>query len=158
MVNYNDVYFLSGMYEKLKATPTAFNAVVAELAKHPSVSRVFSREELSDPAALASSDQALRAAALSYVAGRSGDLVMAMKPGWMFTGLATTHGNATDDDQRVPLIFFGRGVKRGEYREAATPADVAPTLAALCGIAMPQADGRVLRSALAAPAATTTRP
>jgi len=156
--NYNDVYFEPGMYEKLKASPAALNAVVAELSKQPSVARVFRREELYDPSAIGSTDQTLRAAALSFVAERSGDLVVAMKPGWMFTGLATTHGSATDDDQRVPIIFFGRGIKPGEYREAASPADVTPTLAAIFGITMPQAEGRPLRSALAAPVSTATRP
>ncbi len=156
--NYNDVYFASGIYEKLEASPQAFNAVVAELAKQPSVARVFRREELRDPAALTSSDDALRAAALSYVEGRSGDLIMAMKPGWMFTGLATTHGNGTADDQRVPVVFFGRGIKPGEYRDVVSPADIAPTLAALCGITLPQAQGRVLQSAFAAAGGTATRP
>src|SRR5207344_2211033 len=146
--NYNDVYFEPGMYEKLTASPAAFDAVVAELSRQPSVARVFRREELANPAASTSSDVALRAAALSYVADRSGDLIMAMKPGWMFTGLATTHGGATEDDQRVPIIFYGRGIKPGEYREAATPADVAPTLAIVTGVTMPQAEGRPLRAAL----------
>jgi arylsulfatase A-like enzyme len=76
----------------------------------------------------------------------------------MFTGLATTHGSATEEDQRVPIIFYGRGVKPGEYRDAATPADVTPTLAALFGITMPQAEGQALRAALAGAAATSTRP
>ena len=156
--NYNDVYFAPGMYEKLKASPAAFNAVVAELSRQPSVARVFRREDLADPAAATSTDVALRAAALSYVADRSGDLIVAMKPGWMFTGLATTHGSATEDDQRVPIILYGRGIKPGEYRDAATPADVTPTLAALFGITMPQAEGQPLRTALAGAAATSTRP
>jgi predicted AlkP superfamily pyrophosphatase or phosphodiesterase len=155
--NYNDVYFEPGMYDKLKASPAAFDAVVAELSRQPSVARVFRREELANPAASTSSDIALRAAALSYVADRSGDLIVAMKPGWLFTGLATTHGSATEDDQRVPIIFYGRGIKPGEYREAATPADVAPTLAIVTGVSMPQAEGRPLRAALTG-ASTSTRP
>lgn len=156
--NYNDVYFQPGMYEKLKASPAALNAVIAELSKEPSVARVFRREELADPAASTSTDVALRAAALSYLPDRSGDLIAAMKPGWLFTGLATTHGSATEDDQRVPLILYGRGIKPGEYRDAATPADIAPSLSALFGIAMPQAEGQPLRAALAGQASTSTRP
>ena len=156
--NYNDVYFAPGMYEMLKANPGAFNAVLAELSRQPSVARVFRREELADPSASASSDVALRAAALSYLPDRSGDLIAAMKPGWMFTGLATTHGSATEDDQRVPIIFYGRGIKPGESRDAVTPADVAPTLAVLSGITLPQAEGQPLRTALAGAASTSTRP
>jgi hypothetical protein len=46
------------------------------------------------------------------------------------------------------MLFMGYGIKAGRYDEPATPADIAPTLAAICGIAMPQAEGRVLRAAL----------
>ena len=95
----------------------------------------------------------LRAAALSYVSGRSGDLVLALKPGWMFVGAGTTHGSANPDDQRVPMIFMGRGIKRGAVLPtAATPADLAPTLAALCGIDLPKAEGHALGDALASTA------
>jgi hypothetical protein len=51
-------------------------------------------------------------------------------------------------DQRVPLILFGAGIKRGEYLGAATPADIAPTLAQLCGITLARIDGEVLVEAL----------
>ena len=44
-------------------------------------------------------------------------------------------------DQRVPVIVMGPGVKPGEYAEPATPADIAPTLAALAGIQLPSAEG-----------------
>jgi predicted AlkP superfamily pyrophosphatase or phosphodiesterase len=157
--NYNDVYFEPGMYEKLVASPAALASVLKSLSSAPGVDRVFRREELADTGAASSSDASLRAAALSYVPGRSGDLIASMKPGWMFTASATTHGSATPDDQRVPILLFGRGIKPGVYADAATPADVAPTLAALAGITMPQADGRVLGSALASPLpAVSTRP
>jgi hypothetical protein len=41
-------------------------------------------------------------------------------------------------------------VKSGQYTSPATPADIAPTLAALAGVPMADTDGRVLREALAA--------
>ena len=40
----------------------------------------------------------------------------------------TTHGSANADDQRVPVLFLGHGIKPGKYSQAATPADLAPTL------------------------------
>jgi phosphoglycerol transferase MdoB-like AlkP superfamily enzyme len=66
----------------------------------------------------------------------------------MFSTRGTTHGTGNIDDQRVPLIFFGKGIRPGKYAESATPADLAPTLATVTGIAMPQAEGRALGSAL----------
>jgi arylsulfatase A-like enzyme len=43
---------------------------------------------------------------------------------------------------------MGAGIKPGRYDQAATPADIAPTLAKLCGITLPKAEGRPLTAAL----------
>jgi len=59
-------------------------------------------------------------------------------------------------DQRVPIVFYGRGIKPGEFTRAVTPADIAPTLAHLCGVTLADADGDVLTEALA-PAAPAAR-
>jgi phosphoglycerol transferase MdoB-like AlkP superfamily enzyme len=58
------------------------------------------------------------------------------------------HGSPWPDDQRVPLFLMGAGIKTGQYTQAVTPADIAPTLAALSGVSMPKVEGRVLREAL----------
>ena len=49
------------------------------------------------------------------------------------SAVGTTHGSANPDDQRVPLILFGHGVRPGRYEIDASPADIAPTLASLVG-------------------------
>ncbi len=142
----NEMYFEPGMYERLRARPAALKSVIKLLNGQPGIARVFPRDQLRDAAA--SRDALLRAAALSYVPQRSGDLMLAMEPGWTFAALGTSHGTANPYDQQVPIVFMGPQVKPGEYRDAATPADIAPTLAALSGIAMPRAEGHVLRAAL----------
>jgi len=43
---------------------------------------------------------------------------------------------------------MGRGVKPGEYARPVTPADIAPTLAELCGVTMSKAEGHPLQEAL----------
>jgi arylsulfatase A-like enzyme len=48
----------------------------------------------------------------------------------------------------VPLVLYGAGVRPGRYEQPATPADVAPTLAAMVGVPLPTAEGRVLTEAL----------
>jgi hypothetical protein len=50
------------------------------------------------------------------------------------------------------VILFGASVKPGEYSQAATPADVAPTLAAVAHVPIKKGDGRVLSEALGVPA------
>ncbi len=143
----SDVYFEPGVYARLKATPSVLDAVVRTISAVNGVSRVFHEDELRTvPAA---GDRELRAAALSFVPETSGDLVISAKPGWLFTTAnAATHGAATSDDQRVPILLMGYGVRPGQYSQRTTPADIAPTLAALCGIVMPKVEGRVLKEAI----------
>jgi predicted AlkP superfamily pyrophosphatase or phosphodiesterase len=139
--NTNDIYFEPGVYDKILESRELAAAVVSAIASRPGIQRVFRSEEIRG--ADHSTDPLLRAAALSYFPGRSGDLVIAAKPGWMFFATGATHGSATADDQRVPLLFYGRGIKPGSYQQPATPADFAPTLAAVSGMAM-KAEGHPL--------------
>jgi predicted AlkP superfamily pyrophosphatase or phosphodiesterase len=137
----NDLYFAPGAYDRVRRTPGATSAAIAAIAARPGVQRVFRSEDVRDAAK--AKDPLLRAAALSYFPGRSGDLIIATKPGWMISAAGTTHGSASPDDQRVPLLFLGQGVKPGTYQQPATPADLAPTLAAIVGISF-KAEGHPL--------------
>jgi len=143
----NDIYLRPGVYQRLTKQRGALEAIRRTIARQPGIARVFSADELRD--ATSSTDRLRRAAALSYVPGRSGDLIVLARPGWISAAAGTTHGSANPDDQRVPLVLFGAGVKSGEYGGAVTPADIAPTLARLAGITFPRAQGQVLRDALA---------
>ncbi len=42
----------------------------------------------------------------------------------------------------MPLVLFGADVKRGQYPSVSNPADIAPTLASLCGIPLARTEGR----------------
>jgi predicted AlkP superfamily pyrophosphatase or phosphodiesterase len=146
-VVYTDLYFEPGVYQTLLSKPDTLKAVMDAIREIPGVSQVFRGDEL--PAQRNSKDALERAAAMSYFQGRSGDLIITPKANWIFSMAAgTTHGSANEYDQRVPVILMGANVKGGVYTQAATPADIAPTLAALCGFALPKAEGRVLREAL----------
>ncbi len=138
----NDLYFEPKVYERLQRDSGVMGQVVKTLLAQPGIAAVFRSEELRDPASL--KDPRRRAAALSYVDGVSGDLRLALKPGWMFAASGTTHGSSNTLDQRVPVIVMGPGVTPGVYTDAVTPADLAPTLAALAGVQMPTAEGQVL--------------
>ncbi len=84
---------------------------------------------------------------LSYFPGRSPDVDIlpeeyAIRDPWADAG---QHGSPYDYDRHVPLIFFGLGVRPGVYDEPVSPADLAPTLARVAGIApLPDATGKVL--------------
>ena len=144
----NDVYFHPGMYDRVARAPAVLKQILGDVDRVPGIDRAFASGDLRD--ASRQPDALARAAALSYVPDRSGDLVIAPKAGWMFppAGNATTHATANPDDQRVPIVLMGARIKPGTYAAPATPADIAPTLAALCGIELESAEGHALRVAL----------
>ena len=91
-----------------------------------------------------------------YFPGRSGDLFIVPKVYWLMDGTpagktrsyGTGHGTPYNYDQHVPILLMGFGIQHGEYYTEATPADIAPTLAILCGITLASRDSRVLAEAL----------
>ncbi len=157
-VAYTDIYFARGVYDRLKRDGRLMKMAIDALMALPGTARVFRREELEGGAARSSSDPALRAAALSYHEDRSGDLIIIPRENWILATSATTHGTLYDYDQHVPLLLYGAGVAPGRYLQASTPADVAPTLAALTRVQIARTDGRALTEALAEPESHLTTP
>jgi hypothetical protein len=143
---YTDLYLLPAAAGQVKRDPKAVAAVLDALRRLPAVAHAFSADEVSTEAARASTDPVKRAAALSYYAPRSGDFLIVPKRHWMLsTSSATTHGTLYPYDQRVPVILYGRGVPAGPRSDAATPADLAPSLAVLAGVSsFAPLDGRAL--------------
>jgi predicted AlkP superfamily pyrophosphatase or phosphodiesterase len=146
---YTDLYLAPGVMDRLKRDEKAMAAVSAALKALPGIEHAFRADDLDDPAARTSSDPVRRAAALSYHAGRSGDLVVVPRELWLLSTAATTHGTLHTYDQRVPVMLFGAGVKPGRYTRTATPADIAPTLAALAHFTFSNTDGQILAEAVA---------
>jgi predicted AlkP superfamily pyrophosphatase or phosphodiesterase len=153
----NELYFSEGVYGQLKQDPAAMKAVIDAAQTMPGIAAVYRAEELSGENKTYS--QTRTAAELNYYAGRSGDLYILQKPYWLTESSAdgakrhtgAGHGSPYDYDQRVPLLLMGFGIRPGEYFDEATPADIAPTLAALAGITLAMHDGRVLAEALEKP-------
>jgi len=143
-----DVYFKPGLYERLKADHATLQASIRAASALSGVARVLTDDEISTPAARASKDPLVRAAALNYFPGRSGDVTVVVKENWIMTATGTNHGTPYDYDQRVPVILYGAGIKPGVRDESVTPADLAVTVAALVGVRLPSPDGHVLTGAL----------
>ncbi|MEX0275420.1 MAG: alkaline phosphatase family protein, partial [Flavobacteriaceae bacterium] len=73
-----------------------------------------------------------------YNQKRSGDILMVLKPGTIaYPRTGSTHGSPQIYDTHVPLLFYGKGIKRGSTFERTEIPDIAPTIAALLGIAFP---------------------
>ena len=152
---HNYLYLEAGVYERLRAHPDAMRTVLDDLTRVPGVLRAYSRDELEEDRF--TGDRIGHQAALSYVAGRSGDLMLVWKPHWVEGSNSTNHGTGYRYDTHVPLLLMGKGIARGEYLQPASPADIAPTLAFLAGVTLPRVSGRVLIEALAPRTAAPAR-
>jgi predicted AlkP superfamily pyrophosphatase or phosphodiesterase len=153
-INGSDVYFAPDVYEKLEHDDKAIRAVMDAALTQPGVAEVFRAEQVQNRPATQSPTRS--AFADSYFPGRSGDLFIVPRPYWLMDRsgpgkrrYGAGHGVPYNYDQHVPVLFMGFGIRHGEYFDPITPADIAPTLASLCGITLATRDGRVLTQALA---------
>lgn len=147
-VVFNNVYFAPGVYDRLRRDARTYREVERAALGVPGMERLIPSEQLID----SSPDRAVRAAALSHHPARSGDVILVGKPNWYFSprtdASATTHGTGHAYDRQVPVILLGAGITPGRFSGAASPADIAPTLAHLGGVRLGSAEGRVLREAV----------
>ena len=107
------------------------------------IARVYTSEDLRT--GNVQQDAIGRAFSVQYYAPRSGNLFILPEPYYTFYATIAFHGTPYDYDTHVPVMFLGPGIKPGTYPERIAPNDIAPTLAALLGVAQPSGSiGRVL--------------
>lgn len=69
---------------------------------------------------------------------RSGNVSFIYQPGWMDHGeKGTTHGAGYNYDTHIPIIFYGKGIKKGETYSYTTITQIAPTVCELLKINQP---------------------
>jgi arylsulfatase A-like enzyme len=145
------------LYLNRALSPEQRGRVLAELkalVAHPQVAAVFTADELAAtplPAGSPESWSLIERARASFHPQRSGDAVMLLERAIVpiptpAPGYTATHGSPWDYDRRVPILFWRRGLGGFEQPAPIDTVDIAPTLAALIGLAVPEAefDGRCL--------------
>ncbi|HSE16217.1 MAG TPA: alkaline phosphatase family protein [Pyrinomonadaceae bacterium] len=146
----NNIYFNYDALKRDGVDVEEFSQVVIRAALSvPGIARCFSRLQLLR-GATSVTDPIERRALHGFYPSRSGDVVMVAEPyKYIAETITATHGSPYSYDTHVPTIIMGPGVNAGRYLEAATPADIAPTLSALLRITAPtNSTGRVLVEAL----------
>ncbi|NOY48880.1 MAG: alkaline phosphatase family protein [Chlorobi bacterium] len=69
---------------------------------------------------------------------RSGDVLIVYSPAYIsYSKTGSTHGSGLNYDTHVPLLFFGKGIKKGSTVTKTRVVDIAPTISALLGISFP---------------------
>lgn len=129
---------------------SAVRALAAAIRKAPGVLRVDMIADLKN--ANLKKDKIARRWLHMFNPGGSATMVVTLTPYsyWSFTERAE-HGFPHDSDANVPVVFWGAGVKAGAYADEVRVVDMAPTLAAILGIApLETLDGVVLKKAVRA--------
>jgi predicted AlkP superfamily pyrophosphatase or phosphodiesterase len=128
-----------------KLTEAEVENTAADAArKTPHVFRVYTRAQLLT--GQVQEDSVTAALRNGLYDGRSGDIFVIQEPGYLYETNGTSHGTPFNYDSHVPVIFLGAGIKPGHYYEKIAVNDIAPTLAAIAGVAQPNGSiGRVLQ-------------
>ena len=132
---------------ELKLDGERVKRVVRDAAKEiDGVSAAFTNSELMMTNAAPSPLEA--AVRLSFRADRSGDVLITLKPGYIWNysdpPTGTTHGQPVEADQHVPTMLWGAGIHPGSFDDAVAPTFLAKTLGRLLGVDAGGAETSVL--------------
>ena len=143
-VLYGDAF--GDMYIDHKLSPLdrsrALAAAVEGYRAQPMVEAVFTHQQLkATPSPTGSPDQwsLIERARASFDDERSGDFVVLLKRDIMPIAhpsqtYVSTHGSPWDNDRRVPILFWRKGMAAANRNESIETADIMPTLAASIGL------------------------
>jgi len=145
-----NLYFNYDALARDGVDPNELQEVAAQAAcTVKGIARCFTRNQLERGVA-SDTDPIQRRVVHGFYQTRSGDIVVVAEPyKYLAETINATHGSPYSYDTHVPVIIMGRGVTAGRYFQEASPADIAPTIAALLGIQAPSSvTGRILTEAL----------
>jgi predicted AlkP superfamily pyrophosphatase or phosphodiesterase len=109
--------------------------VIAHFEKLPEVMRVFPLKELMQTTLPSKLKEMV---ANGYLPNRSGDIQYILLPQYFEGGsTGTTHGSWNPYDAHIPLVWYGFKIKPGKSHHEVYMSDIAPTIAALLTIQMP---------------------
>ena len=160
----NNVYLNYAALRRDHIDAEQFERAVGEAALAvPGTARYFTRTQL-EAGAIPPADPVARRVIHGFHPQRSGDVIIVNQPYSILFTLpdddptdprsSASHESPYSYDTHVPLIIMGRGIGAGRYAQAATPADIAPTLAFVLGVQAPSsATGRILTEGLSTPKA-----
>ncbi len=122
--------------------------IISHLKDEPGIARLFPIEELNEVPLPGKIREMMNN---GYYPRRNGDIQLILLPNyldaWGITG--TTHGLWNPYDAHIPLLWYGWGIRQGKTNRETYMTDIAPTLAALLRIQMPNGNvGHVIQEVL----------
>ncbi len=147
LVNGN-IYFDEAVIERHKLSAETVERIASQaVTKIPGVAECFTRSQIL--AGRLPQTKIARSVANGFHPQRNGNLVVVPQPFFFIgEGITTTHGTPYSYDTHVPVLLYGAGIAAGSFYSDSSPADIAPTLAALLKIEIPSNSvGRILSEA-----------
>lgn len=139
-VNFNlpRIDSMNGNYSAIKQT------VVAFLQKQPGISFAVDVDNIGN----APLPEPLKTMVVNgYNFKRSGGVQIVLNAGWFetYARTGTTHGTWNPYDTHIPLLWYGWGIRKGSSNREVHMTDIAPTVAALLHVQMPNGNvGKVI--------------
>ena len=131
-----NIYFNHNLMDSLQVTQDKLTSLITNYLEQKSniIQVVESRK-----AAIAPLPQSIRERIVNgFNPQRSGDLMFITKSGVVGGGnTGTGHGVFYNYDAHIPLLFYGKGIKKGQVNNVNYMTDIAPTITTLLGIQMP---------------------
>ncbi len=131
-----NIYLNHNLMDSLQVTQEKLNSLITNYLEQKSniIQVVESRK-----AAYAPLPQSIRERIVNgFNPQRSGDLMFITKSGVVGGGnTGTGHGVFYNYDAHIPLLFYGKGIKKGQVNNVNYMTDIAPTITTLLGIQMP---------------------
>lgn len=132
-------YHINYDLDKIKANKLDYEAIkrfsIAFLKKQPGVQYAVDIERIG----AAPVPEPLKTKIVNgYNSKRTSDVIVIPDPGWYKKrSSGTTHGNWNPYDTHIPLIFMGWHIEHGKTNRHIRMSDIAPTIAAMLHIQMP---------------------
>jgi len=110
--------------------------VIGQLSANPAIARAFPLQQLNTTPLPETVRGMLNN---GYYTNRSGDVQFILKPGFIegYSNTGTTHGLWNPYDAHIPLLWYGWGIKQGKTIRETYMTDIAPTIATLLHIQVP---------------------
>lgn len=110
-------------------------AIVNEQIRYPHITKAYTATTMSTVNFTDGIEALLQK---GYHQKRSGDVILVNDPAYInYSKTGSTHGSGLNYDTHVPLLFFGKGIKKGQTYKKTEITDIAPTISALLGISFP---------------------
>ena len=144
LVNDFDVYFDQKRIEQKNLNFIEVkNAVVSYLKKMNGIADAVTSNEIQEDnfadGSNPSRDSLRVKVKAGYNAGRSGQVVFILKPGWLIGFYkGATHGSPYIYDTHVPLLWWGSSIKQGNSELPITITQIVPTLSEILKVSVPE--------------------